>query len=354
MQFGNRRRFLLVSAGLSAAAGMGGAGWLFSSGRRSGIRQNSEGTTNFAAFESNLQRVTRNSRALGSQVSITALHDSSKRAEQAIAAAFAEIETVEQVMSLYRPESQLCRLNASGTLNDPHPYLVEVLRQAESVARESGGAFDVTVQPLWQLYAAAHKQGVLPDEAAVAAAKRKVDWRQVRVSATRISLRSDGTAITLNGIAQGFAADRAMAALRDHGIEHTLVDTGEIAPLGTKEDREPWKAGIQHPREPEAYVALAQLAGRCLATSGDYATTFSPNRQYNHLFDPRTGRSPEELSSVSIAAPTAMQADALSTALFVLGSARGLALVERLAGVDALFVLKDGRLRATAGFPMEA
>lgn len=341
MQFGNRRKFLLVTAGLGAAAGLGGAGWFY-------FRRKGE------AAAGNLQRVTRRSKALGSQVSITALHASPSAAEQAIEAAFAELETVEQVMSLYRPESQLCRLNKSGSLNDPHPYLVEVLSHAQTMAQESGGAFDVTVQPLWQIYAAAHQEGRLPDEVAVNAAKSKVHWRQMQVSAKRILLRGSGTAITLNGIAQGFAADRAMAALRAHGIEHALVDTGEIAPLGTKEQGMPWKAGIQHPREPDAFVALAQLEGRCLATSGDYATTFSPDRKYNHLFDPRTGRSPDELASVSIAAPTAMQADALSTAVFVLGPSRGLELVEWLEGVDAFFVLKDGRTRATAGFPMEA
>lgn len=340
MQIGSRRRFLLVSAGLGAAAGLGGAGWLISQPDRS-------------VNGSHLRRVTRSSRALGSQVSITVLNESVATAEQAIAAAFAELETVEQAMSLYRPDSELCRLNQSGRLDNPHPYLVEVLRHAESVARESGGAFDVTVQPLWALYAAAHWQGQLPDEAAVAAARDKVNWRQVRVSARRITLDGDGAAITLNGIAQGFAADRAMAALRGKGIEHALVDAGEIVPLGTKEQGESWRAGIQHPREPDAYLGLAQLAGRCLATSGDYATAFSPDRKYNHLFDPRTGRSPEELASVSIAAPTAMQADALSTAVFVLGPERGLALVERLDGVDALFVSKDGAVRRTVGFPLE-
>lgn len=352
MQFGTRRRFLLVSAGLGAAAGLGGVGWLLNSSRRIGIRQDSGLPGVSESDGGNLARVSRTSWALGSNVTITVLHDSPEHAEQAIDAAFAELETVERVMSLYRPQSELCRLNRSGVLDNPHPYLVDVLNQAESVARASGGAFDVTVQPLWQLYAAANKEGRLPDAAAVEMARSRVDWRRVRVSARRITL-DKGTTVTLNGIAQGFAADRAMAALRAAGIEHALVDTGEISPLGTKEQGDPWQAGIQHPRESDAYVALARLDGRCLATSGDYATTFSPDRKYNHLFDPRTGNSPDELASVSIAAPTAMQADALSTAVFVLGPVQGLDLVERQPGVDALFVLKDGRTRATGGFPLD-
>jgi thiamine biosynthesis lipoprotein len=93
------------------------------------------------------------------------------------------------------------------------------------------------------------------------------------------------------------------------------------------------------------------LQGRCLATSGDYATAFSDDFRLNHLFDPRTGRSPESLASVSIAAPTGMAADALSTAVFVLGPRRGLALVDSTPGADALFVLKNGRMLKTEGFP---
>jgi thiamine biosynthesis lipoprotein len=341
MKFGSRRRFLLASAGFGAAVGLGGSGWFVSQLASS---------SRFARGA--LVRTTRTSCALGSNVSITALHSSTDTAEKAIAAAFDELETVEQVMSIYRPESELSRLNRTGSVNAPHPYLLEVLRQAEAVSRESDGAFDVTVQPLWQLYSAAHQEGRLPDESAVAAVRSKVDWRQVEISPHRVSLRGAGTAVTLNGIGQGFATDRALATLRQHGIEHALINAGELAPLGADLGGEAWLAGIQHPRAPEAYVGLARLEGRCLATTGDYETAFTPDRKYNHVFDPRTGSSPDELASVSIVAPTGIQADALSTAVFVLGPEKGLALVESLDGVDAFFVLKNGRTLATAGFPM--
>ena len=136
-----------------------------------------------------------------------------------------------------------------------------------------------------------------------------------------------------------------------HGIRHALVNTGELASEGQKAGGEPWTVGIQHPRREDAYVWLAKLRGRCLATSGDYATHFSDDYRYNHLFDPSTGRSPEFFASVSIAAPTATLADALSTAVFVLGAEQGLKLVRAMPGVDALFVFKSGRVFATEGFP---
>lgn len=289
--------------------------------------------------------------ALGSAISITALHSDPKVAEQAIDAAFAELGTVEQVMSLYRTDSEIRRLNATSHIDRPHPYLVQVLTKAEAVSRQSRGAFDVSVQPLWDLYYSSKRNGQTPTDAEVDAVRGKVDWRRIEVSPQGIRLLADGMAITLNGIAQGFAADRVMAALRARGVEHALVNTGEIGTIGPKAGNEPWVAGIQHPRKPDAYISLAKLDGRCMATSGDYATTFDDEHLRHHIFDPATGRSPQTFSSVTIVAPTGLEADALSTAVFVLGVEEGLPLVKATPGTDAFLVLKDGRTFATDGFP---
>ncbi len=324
----SRRKFLSFALGGGAALAAGGLGW-----RR------------FADSS-----VTRTAWALGSDVSMTVLGLPTGPAERALDAAFAELETVEQVMSLYRPNSQLCRLNRDRALERPHPYLVEVLAMAEQTARRSEGAFDITVQPLWELFAACRNQARLPTDAEIADARACVDWRAVEVFDENIRLQAPATAITLNGIAQGFAADRAIAALREHGVEHALVNAGEVGCLGKKPNGSDWTVGVQHPREPDAYVSLVELRGRSLATSGDYETTFSADFSKHHIFDPRTGQSPTELASVSIAAPTAMQADALSTTAMVLGPDRTLALIETLVDVDALLVLKDGRTIHTQGF----
>lgn len=335
----NRRQFFGLAAGTGGALALGAAGW--ARHRRS-----------VEARLEDLEPVTRTSWALGTDVSITALHSDPRRAEQAIADALAELEQVERVMSLYRPDSQLCCLNREGVLRDPHPYLVDILGKALATSERTGGAFDVTVQPLWDLYAEARRAGQLPESAAIEHARGKVDWRRVEVSREDVRLNGKGTAVTLNGIAQGFAADCVMNVLRRHGIEHALVDTGETGTLGDKRAGEPWTVGIQHPRQPDAYVALARLNGRYLATSGDYATSFTPDHRLNHLFDPHTGRSPEVFASVSIAASSAWEADALATAVYVLGAEQGLQLVRSTPGADALFVFKDGRTMATAGFPV--
>ncbi|RPH51081.1 MAG: FAD:protein FMN transferase [Planctomycetota bacterium] len=323
----SRRRFLVLLGGAGGHAALG------------------------AVPSRGLEKAERTSWALGADVTLTALHENRRTAELALSDAFAELHRIEEAMSLYRPHSQLCRLNREGVLPNPDPYLVDVLRAAADLSARSGGAFDATVQPLWELYAAAGKAGRLPESAAVRDAVRRVDWRKVEVAPDCIRFREVGMAVTLNGIAHGFASDRVEAALKARGVRHALVDTGEFGSLGRKADGTPWTVGIQHPRRPDAYLALAALEDRFLSTSGDYATPFSADFRHHHIFDPRTGLSPTEFSSVTVLARTGMEADALTKVLFVLGLEKGLDQVRRIPGADALCVLKDGRMISTDGFP---
>jgi len=292
--------------------------------------------------------IRRTARALGAEVTLVAMHRSSERAERAIAAAFAEIEQVESLMSLYRPESELNRLNRDGVVENPHPHLLAVLERARTLSERTDGAFDVTVQPLWNLYAGAHREGHLPNGEAVAQTRATVNYRSLEISPRRVRIK-EKMAVTLNGIAQGFAADRALAALRAWGIENALVNTGELGSLS--DGGKVWTAGIQDPRRSDALLSAVALDGRCMATSGDYATSFSRDHAYNHIFDPATGRSPQTFSSVTVLARTGIDADGLSTAVFVLGLAKGLRLIAAWPGADALVVSKDGSVLSTSGFP---
>jgi thiamine biosynthesis lipoprotein len=343
MAFTHRREFLY------AACGGGLAGLAIF---RQLLRGGDDLAGSIASPDSTPQQFTvrKSAMALGAEVSITALHTDQRRGNAAVDAAFAELELVERLMSIYRPESQLSRLNRDKVLVDPHPYLVEVLTAARAMSERSCGAFDATVQPLWELYQTAKSRGCLPVTSEIEAARQQIDWHRVEITPRRITLQGQGTAVTLNGIAQGFAADRVVATLRSHGVEHALVDTGEMSALGVRQDGDAWTVGLQHPRHEDAYISLAQLSGRCLATSGDYATTFSPDFKHHHIFNPRTGASPEALASVSVLAPTAIQADALSTALFVMGPEDGIRLVRETPGTDAFLVFKNGRTFKTPGF----
>lgn len=337
-----RRRFLMTLGAAGASAAVGGVFWHFGRNGKA------------AGLPAGLLAAKRTGRALGADVSILALHENQAAAAKAIDAAFAELDTIESVMSLYRPGSQICRLNDQRELLNPHPYLVKVLRMAQTMSAASNGAFDVTVQPLWTLYSNSATTGHMPSLEDIARIRKHVDWCQVKVSDNRIELQGNGTAITLNGIAQGFAADRVIAALAANGVRHALVNTGEIGTVGKRADGECWNIGVQNPRNKDSLIRRVRLDGRCMATSGDYETAFTPDYANNHIFDPRTGSSPQTFQSVTVVAKTGLEADALSTAVFVVGIERGIKLLESTPGADGFFVLKDGQTRATSGFRGEA
>jgi thiamine biosynthesis lipoprotein len=337
----SRRRFLML-------AGVGGLG---ACGVASLFRRGNAPTPTTAGASA-LQSFNRTSWALGADVSLTVLHADKSVADEALEAAFRELNQLEDVLSIYRPHSQLSRLNRDGVLNHPDARFMAVLNASQQLAERSGGAFDASVQPLWELYFAAQKKNTLPSEAEIAGARAKVDWRKIAYNTDTISFSAPEMKLTFNGIAQGYAADRVLAVLKSHGIEHALIDTGEIDSCGQKADGSAFRAGIQHPRQLDAFVAVCKLDGRALATSGDYATSFSADFLYNHIFNPQTGRSPLELASVSIVAPTGMLADGLTKPVFVLGPERGLALVEATPGCDAFLVTKAGKTISTKGFPL--
>ncbi len=339
----DRRRFFIALAGAGGICALDAFGVLRSA------RAAPE-----ALAAQGLQTATRSTWALGASVKITALHADRATAERALDAALAELATVQRVMSIYRPESQLSELNREGRLADAHPLLLDVLGHARAMSERTEGAFDVTVQPLWDAYSRAKAGGTVPGRSEVSAARELVDFRGVQVIDGAVTLRADEGGVTLNGLAQGFAVDRVQGALRAHGVVHALVDTGEIGGLGASREGDPWQVGIQHPRQPDAYISLAHLDGRCLATSGDYATSFSDDFTHHHIFDPATGCSPSQFASVTVAANSGVEADMLSTATFVMGPHAGLDLIGNTPGADALCVLKSGQVTATDGFPLHS
>jgi FAD:protein FMN transferase len=258
------------------------------------------------------------------------------------------IRHVEAQMSLFDPASAVSRLNRDGELRDPDADLLRVLRLAQHVAERSGGAFDITVQPLWRAWQAARQAGRHPTPHELAAAHRLVGWRGLDVDAGRVRLRRAGMAVTLNGIAQGYAADLARERLRAHGIEHALLDTGEWAPLGRAPGNLPWHLAVADPRSAAQAVAVLQAQGRSVATSSDAHTAFSADLRHHHIFDPRSGDSPTQLASVTVAADSCALADALTKVMFMGGISDALGLARRW-GVDVLAIDKAGRWQASPG-----
>lgn len=291
--------------------------------------------------------------AMGAAASMTLVHPDRAKAQALIGACGDEIDRLESILSLYRADSALSRLNAAGELRDPPAELVELLSTALALARDSGGAFDPTVQPLWRLYAdhfaAPDAAAAGPSPAAIARVLRAVDHRAVEVGARRIRLQRPGMAITLNGIAQGYVTDRAIELLRTAGFDDVLVDLGEARVRGARPGGGAWRATVTDPRDDERLLFELQLgetrgALPALATSAGAGTPLGPDPRINHLFDPHTGRSANRHLSVSVAAPRATLADGLSTTLAVLAPARVDALLAAYPTVRAYLVDADGKL----------
>jgi len=287
--------------------------------------------------------------ALGNLASIEIPHPDRDKAARLLAAARAEIERLESILSLYRPDSALSVLNRDGILRDPPLDLVRVLAEAQRFGALSGGAFDVTVQPLWKVYA---DHFAVPgcDPAGPAAnlveqTAARVDYRALEIEPAIVGLNRNGMAVTLNGIAQGYITDCIADLLRSEGLDHVLVDLGEIRALGSRDVGRPWQAGIENPRDRQRMLADVPLTDQALATSGGYGFQFDKAGRFNHIFDPRSGTSPHRYASVSVVAPSATAADALATACNLLPRDAAAALLKAAGADRALFVDSDGTSR---------
>ncbi|OIP15321.1 MAG: ApbE family lipoprotein [Comamonadaceae bacterium CG2_30_59_20] len=284
----------------------------------------------------------------GTNLSLLVAHSNPALAASALDVAVADIRHVEAQMSLFNPQSALSQLNAQGFLAQPHPDLLKVLQLAQTVSEKSQGAFDVTVQPLWAVFSEAQALGRLPMADAVTQARQRTGWQHVTLDPARISFTRPDMAITLNGIAQGFAADLVQTHWRSMGIEHALINTGEWAALGESQTGGDWRLGIADPRDEQKLMKNIALHGKSVATSADSQTFFSADFKHHHIFNPRTGYSPPDVASVTVVADSCALADALTKVMFVAGIDQAMGLAKAWA-VDVLVVDKAGRWRATPG-----
>jgi len=290
---------------------------------------------------------------LGALSSMQLVHPDRAHARFLLSQCLDEIERLEAIFSLYRPDSALSRLNAAGTLPTPPAELAELLSASLALARASGGAFDPTIQPLFRLYLDHFKQlgadARGPARRQLARALSLVGFEAVELNARRIRLPRQGMALTLNGIAQGFITDRIAARLRAGGLRHVLVNLGEARAAGHAASGQPWSAAIVDPADPSRRLfglTLGERDGQCpaLATSGGYGMRFGRDPRVHHLLDPRSGRSANHHASVSVAAGNATLADGLSTALSILPAESGARLLLYYPGVRAWFVDGQGRV----------
>ncbi|WP_417811449.1 FAD:protein FMN transferase [Thalassospira alkalitolerans] len=254
--------------------------------------------------------------ALGAEAAIYLDGVSQARADYLISVALSEIERLEKMFSLYRPDSTISQLNFSGSVENPEQEFVELMSKAIMFARHTNGAFDPTVQPLWQRLAQISQQGVMGDEPYVRAEIGRllpiIGYGAIDCAPVRVSFLRPDMQVTLNGIAQGYITDRVSAILRRNGMENVLVDLGEKYALGPQADGAGWPVRIESAGSSASSKVL--LGSGALATSAGSGFPFNEAGQHNHLIDPRTGLSPVLWERVSVFADTATEADALSTA----------------------------------------
>ncbi len=301
--------------------------------------------------------VDRTEAVMGTRIAVRLWADDVDRANAAIDAVMAEMRRIDALMSPFKGETPLARVNREAAAR-PVPVpgeLLKLIHRALRVSVLTGGAFDITFASVG--YAYDYRRHVRPDDAWVERHLDRIDYRHVVLDDTASTVRFSmpGVRIDLGGIAKGYAVDRAIALLRRRGIRQALVSAGGDSRLIGDHRGRPWYIGIRDPRRKDASTAVLPLADTAISTSGDYERYFEAGgRRYHHILSPWTGHSADKVRSVTILGPDATTTDALSTSVFVLGPERGMALVERLPGVDAVIIDAEGRMRFSSGLKMPA
>ena len=287
-----------------------------------------------------------NGDVLGALSEITLWHPDAAFARRTILRVRQEIDRLEKIFSLYRPDSEVSRLNGAGRLTKPSPELRTLVEESQRLGVLSGGALDISVQPLWRLYEAHFwsRTEVQPDIAARArdVAQALVDFRRIDNGAKAIGFTRPGMAITLNSIAQGYITDVVADLLRNEGFESAVVNLGEYRTIGGHPDGRPWRIGIRDGRNAGSIDRVIDLENVALAVSGGYGTTFEESGRYHHLFDPRTGASANTLIDVTVIGPRATAADALAAAICVAGEPLAPALLAAYPQTRAIVTRLDG------------
>ncbi|WP_394844980.1 FAD:protein FMN transferase [Pendulispora brunnea] len=298
------------------------------------------------------EKVTGEGRAMGTHLAYAAYTTQKVDADatrRAFDAATKEIQRLESLMTTWRPDSDLSRVNAaagqkseSAVQVDPETFAV--VKEAVHTSEISEGTFDITFESLHGLWKFDEDLDPHPPtDAQIKAKLPLVNYRHVHLDdrARTIALDTKGVRISLGGIAKGYAVDRAAKVLEDAGLTSFYVQAGgDLYARGLKPDGSEWSAGVRDPRGPSgSYFALLPLSDHAFSTAGDYERAYLiGNKRYHHIIDPRTGRPATACRSVTIWAKTAFLADSIDDAVFILGPEKGMKLVESLDGVGAVII----------------
>jgi thiamine biosynthesis lipoprotein len=277
---------------------------------------------------------------------IVAYAEDASALSRTVEAAFDEVDRIDRLMSHYKPESPLSRLNREAARGPVavDPELFDFLAESLRYSRESDGAFDITVGPLMKAWGFFRGGGRVPDSAELAALKDEVGYRHVLLDPHALTIHFDrpGVELDLGGIAKGYAVDRAVALLRREHVPAALVSSGgsTIYGLGAPPGETAWSVDVQDPADPGRVALTVRLRDRALSVSGSYEKSFERDGvTYSHIMDPRTARPVQGVLSVAVVTDTGTAGDALDDAFFVQGVEATRRWLRRHAGTEAWFFL---------------
>jgi thiamine biosynthesis lipoprotein len=289
---------------------------------------------------------------MGTRISVELRADDPLKGSQAIDAVMAEMHRIDELMSHYKPESQLSQINehAAEAPVQVDRELFDLLKLSLHFSEITDGAFDITYAGVGHLYD--YRRRIRPTEEQIRAALPTVNWRNLILDPDKLTVKfaMPGMRIDVGGIGKGYAVDRCIAILQARGSSHALVTAGGDSRIIGDRDGRPWVVGIRHPDDPNKIVTRLPLVDTAMSTSGDYYRFFDENGvRYHHIIDPHTGHPASKVRSATILGPTATETDGLSKTAFILGAEKTLEMINRMPNFDAVFVTPDGRVLYSKG-----
>ena len=296
-------------------------------------------------------KVSKTKLAMGSFLAITILHSSQDEAENAMGLAFEEVDRLSKLLSRHDSSTPVAQLNQTGRLIAAPPELMEVVNRALYYNSLTNGAFDITVQPVVDLFKNSFGAGHKPSEAEIAALLPQVGTEHIRVSEAAISFQRDHMGITLDGIAPGYIVDRVSALLAKLGVPNHLINaSGDIRTSGSAAKAGKWTVAIQDPDHQKVYPDIVSMGTGAISTSGSYEIFYDQEKTFHHIVSPQTGHSPILATSVTTTAPSVMEADALATALMVMPPEDSLRLISQQSQCQCFIIGRDKTLRHSPGW----
>lgn len=303
------------------------------------------------SFTGKEYKVTKTRLALGTFVAMTAIHSSRDEAENAIGLAFEEIDRLNNVLSHYEANTPVAELNSEGKIVTPAPEVGEMIARSLYFNQQTGGAFDITVKPLIDLYKNSFASNHEPTDTEIEAVLKNVGSQHIQMQGKQISFARPDMGVTLDGIGKGYIVDRASEVLAQNGVTNHLINAGgDIRTRGHAAAGKQWTVAIQDPKKSKEYPDIITMGDGAIATSGNYEIFYDREKIFHHIISSKTGHSPNYFNSVTVTAASVMDADAMATAVFVMDPQDGVKFVESQPESECLLIGDSNKMVKSSGW----